>query len=67
MMLATLLAGVLAGLVNTLAGGGPILTLMALTMLGVDARIANLTSSVALVPGQLLTGRVGWLGTWPLG
>ncbi len=60
-MLATLLAGVLAGLVNTLAGGGPILTLMALTMLGVDARIANLTSSVALVPGQLLTGRVGWL------
>ncbi len=59
-MLAMLIAGLLAGLINTLAGGGPILTLMALTLLGVDARIANLTSSVALVPGQLVTGWSGW-------
>ncbi len=59
-MLAMLIAGLLAGLVNTLAGGGPILTLMALTLAGVDPRIGNLTSTVALLPGQLVTGWSGW-------
>lgn len=52
-------AGFLAGLINTLAGGGPILTLLALTLAGVDPRTANLTSTVALIPGQILTGRAG--------
>lgn len=52
------LAGIAAGLINTLAGGGPILTLMALTLVGIDPRIANLTSTAALLPGQLLTGQL---------
>ncbi len=49
-------AGVLAASINALAGGGPILTLGILSFLGVDPRIANLTSTVALCPGQLLAG-----------
>lgn len=50
------LAGFLAGVVNALAGGGPIMTLAAMTALGIDPRIANLTSTLALSPGQLLGG-----------
>ena len=53
-------AGVIAGLINTLAGGGPVLTLMALTLFGLDPRLANLTSTVALMPGQLLTSNSVW-------
>ena len=60
-IIALFFAGVAAGLINTFAGGGPILTLMALTLVGIDPRIANLTSTVALWPGQLLTGRSAWL------
>ena len=45
-----------AGIINALAGGGPILTLGVLTLSGLDPRIANLTSTVALSPGQLLAG-----------
>ena len=52
------LPGIAAGLINTLAGGGPILTLMALTLVGIDPRTANLTSTAALLPGQLLTGQL---------
>ena len=52
------LAGTAAGLINTLAGGGPILTLMALTLVGIDPRSASLTSTAALWPGQWLTGHV---------
>jgi hypothetical protein len=50
------LAGFAAGSVNAIAGGGPLLTLAALTAAGLDPRIANLTSTVALSPGQLLAG-----------
>ena len=60
------LAGIGAGLINTLAGGGPILTLMALTLVGIDPRIANLTSTAALLPGQLLTGQL-LTGRSPMG
>lgn len=49
-------AGVLAASINAVAGGGPILTLGILSFLGVDPRIANLTSTVALCPGQLFAG-----------
>lgn len=49
-------AGILAASTNALAGGGPILTLGILSFLGVDPRIANLTSTVALCPGQLFAG-----------
>jgi len=49
-------AGALAASINALAGGGPILTLGMLSLGGFDPRIANLTSTVALCPGQLLAG-----------
>lgn len=55
-MVALLLIGILAGAVNALAGGGPILTLAGLTALGVDPRTASLTSTIALCPGQLAAG-----------
>lgn len=58
-LLLILLAGSVAGFINSLAGGGPIITLFALTLAGVDARVANLTSTVALLPGQIWTG---WSG-----
>lgn len=50
--------GVGAGVINALAGGGPLLTLGLLTMTGVDPRVANLTSTVALSPGQIVAGFV---------
>src|ERR1700744_3693816 len=48
-----------AGVQNQLAGGGSFLTLPALMLSGMDARAANITSTVALFPGQV-TG--GWVG-----
>ena len=45
-----------AGIINALAGGGPILTLGVLSLTGIDPRIANLTSTVALSPGQIAAG-----------
>lgn len=49
-------AGCGAGSINALAGGGPILTLGVLSLTGLDPRIANLTSTVALSPGQIVAG-----------
>ena len=58
--LALLFAGALwAGAQNQLAGGGSFITLPALILTGMDARSANITSTVALFPGQI-TG--GWMG-----
>jgi len=51
-------AAVWAGAQNQLAGGGSFLTLPALMLTGLDARAANITSTVALFPGQI-TG--GWM------
>lgn len=51
--------GIGAGSINALAGGGPILTLGFLSLSGLDPRIANLTSTVALSPGQLAAGLIG--------
>lgn len=57
---ALLLAGATwAGAQNQLAGGGSFITLPALMLTGMDARAANITSTVALFPGQV-TG--GWMG-----
>ncbi len=57
--LALLLAASLwAGAQNQLAGGGSFITLPALILTGMDARAANITSTVALFPGQI-TG--GWM------
>lgn len=49
-------AGAIAGAVNAIAGGGPILTLAGMMALGIDLRVANLTSTVALSPGQVVAG-----------
>jgi uncharacterized membrane protein YfcA len=60
-MLYALLVGVafLAGAQNALAGGGSFLTFPALLAAGLGVRAANITSTVALFPGQIATG---WLG-----
>jgi uncharacterized membrane protein YfcA len=49
----------IAGVQNALAGGGSFLTFPALLMSGLDARAANVTSTVALFPGQIATGLAG--------
>ena len=51
-------AALWAGVQNQLAGGGSFITLPALMFVGMDARAANITSTVALFPGQI-TG--GWV------
>ncbi len=48
-----------AGTQNALAGGGSFITLPALILSGLDARTANITSTIALFPGQVTTGLVG--------
>jgi uncharacterized membrane protein YfcA len=48
-------AGIVAGFINTMAGGGSMLTLPALMLLGLPADIANGTNRVAVV-GQSLVG-----------
>jgi len=53
------LASLWAGTQNALAGGGSFVTLPALMLMGMDARAANITSTVALFPGQLATGWTG--------
>src|SRR5580700_10542561 len=50
------LAALWAGVQNALAGGGSFLTLPALIFTGMDARAGNITSTVALFPGQLVSG-----------
>jgi len=42
-----------------MAGGGSFITLPALILTGMDARAANITSTVALFPAQLITGYAG--------
>lgn len=51
-----MLTGLVAGTINAVAGGGPILTLGGLALMGIDPRIASLTSTIALSPGQILAG-----------
>jgi uncharacterized membrane protein YfcA len=48
-----------AGIQNALAGGGSFVTLPALMLTGLDARAANIASTIALFPGQVTTGLVG--------
>jgi len=50
------LAGLWAGTQNALAGGGSFVTLPVLILSGLDARAANITSTLALFPGQVTTG-----------
>lgn len=53
------LAAFVAGAQNALAGGGSFLTFPALLLTGLDPRAANITSTVALFPGQIATGYAG--------
>lgn len=53
------LAGLWAGVQNTLAGGGSFVTLPALILGGMSPLAANVTSTVALFPGQLASGYGG--------
>jgi hypothetical protein len=53
------LASVWAGAQNALAGGGSFVTLPSLILTGLDPRAANITSTVALFPAQLVTGFTG--------
>ncbi|HEX7855449.1 MAG TPA: sulfite exporter TauE/SafE family protein [Sphingobium sp.] len=46
-----LIAGIIGGAMNALAGGGTFATLPALIALGLPANIANATSNFALMPG----------------
>jgi len=48
-----------AGAQNALAGGGSFITLPALMLVGLDARAANITSTVALFPAQIVMGLTG--------
>ncbi len=52
-------ASLIAGAQNALAGGGSFITFPALLLLGMGARAANITSTVALFPGQIATGLAG--------
>jgi uncharacterized membrane protein YfcA len=54
-VLLLLAAGLWAGVQNALAGGGSFITLPTLMATGLDARVANLTSTIALFPGQITT------------
>lgn len=46
-------SGLLAGAINALAGGGTIFTFSALVAVGLPAVIANATSAVSVLPGQI--------------
>src|SRR5579875_533690 len=54
-----LIAGLWAGTQNALAGGGSFVTLPALILSGMDARAANITSTLALFPALVVTGWAG--------
>jgi len=47
-----LVAGVLAGVMNAVAGGGTFLTFPALVFIGIPSVAANQTSTIAVFPGQ---------------
>ncbi len=53
------LAGLWAGLQNSLAGGGSFVTLPVLILSGLTPLAANITSTVALFPGQVTAGWAG--------
>jgi uncharacterized protein len=53
------LASLWAGVQNALAGGGSFITLPSLMLTGMDARAANMTSTVALFPAQIATAWTG--------
>ena len=59
LLLLVFVAGLWAGLQNALAGGGSFVTLPALIVSGMSPLAANITSTVALFPGQVTSGLGG--------
>jgi uncharacterized protein len=53
------IAAMWAGVQNALAGGGSFITLPSLMLTGMDARAANITSTVAMFPAQVVMGLTG--------
>lgn len=53
------LAAFVAGMMNSVAGGGTLVTFPALLWVGIDAKVANVTSTIALWPGSL-GGMIGF-------
>jgi len=60
MLALIVLAGLWAGTQNALAGGGSFVTLPVLILAGLSPLAANVTSTVALFPGQVTSGAAGW-------
>jgi uncharacterized protein len=58
-LLALFVASIWAGAQNALAGGGSFITFPALILTGMDARAANITSTVAMFPAQIIMGATG--------
>jgi uncharacterized membrane protein YfcA len=58
-LMALFVASIWAGAQNALAGGGSFITLPALMFTGMDARAANISSTIALFPAQVVTGYTG--------
>mgnify|MGYP002855603411 CR=1 FL=1 len=52
-MLLACLAAFMAGILNSLAGGGSFITLPALLFIGIPPVLANTTSAAVLLPGYL--------------
>lgn len=52
-------AAFIAGGMNALAGGGSFITFPALLLTGLDPRAANITSTIALFPGQVTSSIAG--------
>ena len=59
MSLVLILAAFYAGIQNTLAGGGSCITFPLLLFYGLDPRVANMTSAVAMFPGQMMSAYQG--------
>ena len=58
-ILSLLAAAFVAGVINSIAGGGTLVTFPVLIWIGLDAKVANATSTVALWPG-LFGGLFGY-------
>ncbi|MEW1925749.1 TSUP family transporter, partial [Streptomyces sp. NPDC088360] len=57
-LLLVLLAGVAAGALNSVGGGGTFVALPALVAVGLSPVTANASSTIALVPGAVASGWV---------
>lgn len=59
LLLLVAVAGVWAGAQNAVAGGGSFITLGALVLAGLDPKLANIVSTIAMFPGQIVSGFAG--------